>query len=428
MPRLAPSLLLALLPLTASAKVDCWIPHVQEGDSLKPKYAPLLKALTVAENAVAKHKAFLDAPEPVRMQAWIDASDWGGSVHVYAFPKQTPYAKVWMPDKCAVYPASITIAAQIGQISVRINSDAMQSLFDTGRGVRKQEGTVAGYPIYDGTVVITKNGRLPWIPQTLADRLDQLQAKREKELAEWKTSQARAKPVDMAALEKTAEMIRKTDPKAAEKMLASVRETAEENKRLQTEVLPGQLRQLEKAVAEVKRYRAAYTPEQLAAPAQWTDRDGAGRKAMETRIRELNAVPAREQQEIEALNQQNRALTKQMNDANRAKNAEEAERLRAQIAELTRKARTIRQRHMERTNNERADLQQDYELAWLKPGDKANMLAFKVDPSFPDRKDVTRPQVITVTFYGKKSADGNGAWQKSMMESFDYAALAALLR
>ena len=33
----------------------------------------------------------------------------------------------------------------------------------------KPTGIVAGYPQYDGWVLITKDKRLPWIPKTLAD-------------------------------------------------------------------------------------------------------------------------------------------------------------------------------------------------------------------------------------------------------------------
>ncbi|MEO7135900.1 MAG: hypothetical protein ABI024_16965 [Vicinamibacterales bacterium] len=52
--------------------------------------------------------------------------------------------------------------------------------------VPKLTGTVAGYPEYEGWVLITKDKRLPGLPQTLADRLDEEAAKRDKALAEAK--------------------------------------------------------------------------------------------------------------------------------------------------------------------------------------------------------------------------------------------------
>ena len=62
---------------------------------------------------------------------------------------------------------------------------------------------------------------------------------------------------------------------------------------------------------------------------------------------------------------------------------------------------------------------------------KEQAIAFKPDPAFPDFKDPFRPQVITVKFWSKsdpKDQSPRTEWLRKAKASFDFAALAALLR
>ena len=135
----------------------------------------------------------------------------------------------------------------------------------------KLTGKAGGYPEYNNWVVITKDGRLPWIPQTLADKLDAEGERRRKKLEEWQRTRAQMKPMDEAAAQKTYEMLKKSDPAGAEKFLAEARSQAEEVKRLQQEVYPANTAQFEKEVKDYEQYRASFTVEQLRAPAVWGD-------------------------------------------------------------------------------------------------------------------------------------------------------------
>ncbi len=409
----------------AMAQTECWVEREEAGGKRDPKLAPLFKALATSEKLIAANQAFLATPVPVRMQSSIQAGGFGAYIWVNAYPEKTQYSKVWT-GKCGIYPASSAIGAQIGGLGIKFNHHSGE-MFLKGHEVPKYEGSVAGYPIYNGYVVITKNGRLPWLPQTLDDRFARELATREKKLAEWRTSQKNMKLPDATASKKTWEMLKETDPAGAEKFMVSMQETAAELARLQADVYPATTRQLEQSVAEVARVRAGFTPAQLAAPATWTDQGGEGRKKLDAQARELRALPAAVKQEIDTLNQENRALTRQMQDTQKARNVEEAERLKVQTAALTARSRAAKQRHDEQAAMRIAELNDRYALEHLQPGDKDNVLAYKADPAFPDQKDINRIQVIAVAFAPKGQAEGRGAWMKAAMDSFDFAVLAGML-
>lgn len=429
MHRLVPSAAAAVLALSAIpvlAQTECWAERKQFAKE-EAKFAPLYAALRKAEKLIAGNQAFLATPVPVRMQASMEAGDWGGHLWIAAYPEKTKYSQVWTREgKCGVSPAADTIAAGIGQAGVKFN-DHVGAFLDAHE-LPVYQGTMGGYPVYNGYVLITKGGRLPWVPQTLADRLDREAGLRDKKLAEWRTTLGRNKLPDEAATIKTYDMLKKNDPAGAEKFLLSSRETAAELARQQGEVYPAITRQLEQAVAEVKRYRASFTAEQLAAPATWADRSGAGRKQLDAAARELMVLPAEAKQAIDALSQENRGLTRQMQEAQRAKDAAQAESLKAQIAVLTKRARAIRQQHDEKAAVKQAELTAQYALENLRPGDASNVLAYKADPALPDRKDITRIQVISVALRPKGEAEGRGEWMKAVQDSFDFAALAAMLK
>src|SRR5262249_5407535 len=58
------------------------------------------------------------------------------------------------------------IGGSIGQVSIFLNPDPRGLFIDPVGNPPKQTGTVGGYPEYNGWVLITKDGRLPWIPQS----------------------------------------------------------------------------------------------------------------------------------------------------------------------------------------------------------------------------------------------------------------------
>ena len=266
----------------------------------------------------------------------------------------------------------------------------------------KLTGKAGGYPEYDNRVVITKDGRLPWIPQTLADKLDAEGKRRRDKLAEWQKTRSQMKVMDEAAAQKTYEMLKKSDPAGAEKFLADMKSQAEELKRLQQDVYPANTAQLEKEVKDYEQYRASFTADELRAPAVWGDPSGAGAKAG----RRHRGAPGS------------------------AAGGAGPDRCASRDNERAAKMRTIRQRHMESVSNRMADLRAQYDLTNLKPGTAEDAMSFKRDPAFPDFTNPNRIQVITVIFSydpDPKQVERR-AWQTRVKETFDFAALAALIK
>ncbi len=76
------------------------------------------------------------------------------------------------------------------------------------------------------------------------------------------------------------------------------------------------------------------------------------------------------------------------------------------------------------------DARAQYELTNLKPGTADKAMGVKSDPTFPDRTAPNRIQLITVHFAFDADPRNTArvAWGKKTKDTFDYAALAALLR
>ena len=362
-------------------------------------------AVLAAENIVKSNKAYLETPVPVRFRSSVSAGpgdNSGAAIHIKTAPERTSGRTRLWTGECGVIPQIDRIGGAIGQISIFFNRAGEQFVSPSGEGP-KLTGKVGGYPEYNNWVVITKDGRLPWIPQTLADKLDAEGKRRRDKLAEWLKTRAQMKAMDPAAAQKTYEMLRKTDPAGAGKFMATVTEQAEEAKRLQQDVYPAQTAQLEKEVKDYEQYRASFTAEQLRAPAVWGDPSGAARRKLDADIAAQQALTPAEQAAIDALPRDN---------------------------ERAPKMRTIRQRHMEVASNRMSDLRAQYDLTNLRPGTADAAMGFKRDPSFPDFSDPNRIQVITVvvSYDPDPKQVERRAWQTRVKETLDYAALAALIK
>jgi hypothetical protein len=207
---------------------------------------------------------------------------------------------------------------------------------------------------------------------------------------------------DAASTQKTYEMLKNSDHAVAEKFLASSRDQARELERLHRDVYPQTTAHLEKQVRDYQTYRASFSAEALRAPAVWGDPTGEGKRKLDARIAQLRAYPPDVQKEADALSRQGRAA----------------------------EARAVRQHYMEKATPQMAEATAQFELSNLQPGDPARAISVKPDPTFPDRKDPNRIQTIAVMF----SLDPNTrnterrAWQQRVKETFDYAALAALIK
>jgi hypothetical protein len=371
---------------------NCWTARVQEDAAASPRFAGLRQAMLAAEELLKKNAAFLAAPQPVRFRTSLSAgpsNESGARMHVKAVPeRKADGTRVWSTG-CEVIPQIDRIGGAIAQISFAINNDARGQFIDQIGEVPKLTGTVAGYPEYNGSVLVTKDNRLPWIPQTLADRLDEEGKRREKALAE-----ARRRPSGLVA-----------------------------------DSAAGGIQWLEKQVLDYQQYRASFTADQLRSAAVWGDPTREGRKRLDAEIAALRKLEAADQQQVDTIGLESRNLERQAQAETRTQNTEEAARLRARSRELALKVREIQQAHTARTVPLILDATANYDLKNLQPGPAERAMRAKPDPAFPDLTAPNRIQVIAVTFsFGPKPAGAQLDWQTKTKDSFDFAALAALLQ
>lgn len=251
----------------------CWTPRKEEDASVSPKFSGLRQAMLTAEGLLRSNAAWMAAPEPVRMRTSLSAgpsAESGARMHVKAVAeRKRDGTRVWAAGTgCAVIPQVDRIGGAIAQVSVFLNTN---SPFISASGEPPaRTGTVAGFPEYNGWVLISKEGRVPWLPESLGEALQVETGRRERALAEWNESRARMKAPDPAWVQQTYEMLKKTDAPGAEKFLVSMKEqTAQFGARMAE--FDAQTRKVEQQVSEARQYRASFTTAQLAMPAVLAD-------------------------------------------------------------------------------------------------------------------------------------------------------------
>jgi hypothetical protein len=408
-------------------EAGCWTPRVQEDAARNPKYAGQVSAMIAAEGILKKSAAFMAPPLPSRFRTSLSAGPYdesGARMHIKIVPERKhDLTRLWT-GACDVIPQVDRIGGAIFQISIFLNSPLDSASGDPP----KLTGRVGAYPEYDHWIYISKDGQLPWVPQTVADRLGVVGEKRERALAEFNREQANYKPIDLTAMQASYEMMKKSDPAGADKFLESIKQTAEEQRRRQQVVMPARRAQLEKELADYRKYRASLTAEQLASPAVAGDPTGQLKRESDATAAKLRELTPDEQKQIDQWTTEGRALERQAQEETRNRNADAAARLRAQSNEIAQKSRALRAAHLERIEPDMQDLTAQYELVSVKPGPAEQAIKVKKNPAFPNMADPNRVQLITVVFSEDPVRNERTAWQQSIKETFDFAALAALIK
>jgi hypothetical protein len=433
-----PTVLLTIVDVTtvAHAQVQCWVPRQNEGPVTDKRWARHLKAMSAAEAVIKQSQELLNPPIPVRMRTTMAANRYEPSdsrLIVRAYPEQTLVGIAIWKGECGIISQADRVAGSIGRINVFFNH-LSKDMFMGPDEIPKPTGTMSGYPEYNGWVVISKNGRLPWIPQTLGDRLDRVGAARERALTDWRNAKASRKVPDRDMIDRTAALLRRTDPAAADQYMENMRRVTADIHAAQTKDAARDAH-LSKLLNEYRAYRASFTVQQLAMPAIWADIDGSARKAikaMEAQVDELQELDVDDQARVGEIRERGRDLERAA-----AASADEAEarRLRMQAGDLLLEAERIRREHMERAALEEAALRGAYELTNLKPGPAEQAMAYKMDPIFPNRSQPGKIQVIAVSVSTQNEEEvlerpeqtARKAWLGRVKSSLNYTALAALL-
>lgn len=417
----------------AHGQVQCWAPRQSEGPVTDKRWARHLKAMNVAETILKRSQEFMNPPVPVRLQtrmATNRAEPKDSRLIVRAYPEQSLLGIGIWQGGCGIIPEADRLAGSIGTINIFFNH-LSKDMFMGQDEIPKPTGTRGGYPEYNGWVVISKNGRLPWIPQTLGDRLDRVGAARDRALANWRNVRTLRKVPDQAAINRTAALRRKTDPAGADQYVENMR-------RLTADIQEGQVKDVAREahlttlLNEYHAYRASFTAQQLTMPAVWADTDGSALKAMEVQVGELQALSIDAQQRVGDIREQSRGLER---EAMASATDAVARQLRTQAMDLLQDAEQIGRDHRERAALEEEALRAAYELTNLKPGPTEQALAYKMDPIFLNRSQPGKIHIITVSTLTLAEEDilqrpeqaVRKAWLDRVKASIDYAALATLL-
>lgn len=379
--------LMAAVSVPARAQVDCVLPRHEEPNGVA-RSNPVYQAALQVEDILLKRGDFILAvPEPVRLRSSLvfeNQSTPTGHVQVQLFPKSQ-----WLPG-CKVIT---TIVGSAVSIDVYINMPADFAVLGVGilrrpRPVRKAD--VAGWPVYNDIVVVSRDNKLPLIPETVKMRLDGEEAILQKQLASAQASAG--KGIAMADLN---------------------------------------VEMWKRRLATLASHRANLTPAELAAP--WGMLTAEAEREWAPRIKAIEQLPPAEQQQVSERAQQSRALERQsIVERTKNKDAAAADKLKAESAALNAKNAEVMTAHRNRIAPELAAADEAKKLAAIKavPPDQAGQ--WIDEPGFFSTATPTRIQFITVAVGGGSNSDkaaiaANGAWVKRVKDTIDYAALAKLL-
>lgn len=271
--RLTAGLACWLLAGAPAHALDCWVPSI-DASQLQHRKLPLAElreAVKIAEQVVRDNPHFQAMPRPIRIRsqftvapAWQQASIATGQVNIKAYQPD-----VW-EGSCGLVPGADRCCSD-GGVSLWINSPESllfnQYADDPELRIFKQPrhtGTVAGFPEYEGRVLLSPGGRAPWEPVTVAELLDFKERRERKRIAEYAPAPYGPKP---DAVQRTYERMKKTNPPEAEKYLANMqaemaRQVAEHRERRERG-----MQSLAADLAKIQQVRARMTPAQLAAQA-----------------------------------------------------------------------------------------------------------------------------------------------------------------
>src|SRR5262249_6272407 len=173
-----------------------------------PKYAGMRQALLAAEGLLKQNAAFLAAPVPVRFRTGLSIGpydDSGAMMHIKVVPERKQDSiRIWTGD-CDVIPQIDRIGGPIAQVSIFMNLDARVDFIGAHGEPPKLTGRVAGYPEYNGWVLMTKDGPVPGIPQTLEDKLTAEGERRQRTLDDWRKTLAGRKGSEKEAAQAAAQ-------------------------------------------------------------------------------------------------------------------------------------------------------------------------------------------------------------------------------
>jgi hypothetical protein len=235
---LCPWLLGATLAFPAGASGACWIERERPttADQLPitdPRVAGMRAAARAMDDVLESNAALRGLPDVRLRSTWQvvghpRSTPWmpyGFHLVLWAHPRQA-----WGPGECDVIPqadrgeprAAVVVQANSVRSTLTQQDSAVRDEQLEAFVEPEQIGKVGRYPVYRGQwIVLTFDGRAPWVPVTTAEylafeerRLTKAVAEGDRNIAE---AHAKAGQYDDSGPRQVYEAMKKTDPAEAEK-------------------------------------------------------------------------------------------------------------------------------------------------------------------------------------------------------------------
>lgn len=181
--------------------LDCWVPTIDQTQAAHRKLplSALRSAVMAAEQMVRENPHFRAMPRPIRIRSQIAVGPGFGQLNVKAYRPE-----VW-EGRCGLDKGADRGFSD-GGINVMVNSPRTL-LREYGRDDRvevfyepRRTSMVGGFPEYEGMhVLVTADGRAPWLPVTVAELLDFLERKQYAQVAEIRRLRDSLTPAQLAA-------------------------------------------------------------------------------------------------------------------------------------------------------------------------------------------------------------------------------------
>lgn len=376
---------LAAASFPAVAQVDCILQRHEEIHA--PQSEPLRQVALKAEQIILG-KFLPTLTEPVRLRTAIviqDRSPRSAHLMISAFPK-----KSWAAG-CNLIT---TIVGTAAEVNVYFNTPADEYVLDPLHWIPRRTGEAGGRPLYNGFVILSPGDRLPAVPETVMDWMDNEQRNQEVLLASARRSKDNAPGNAVAG---------------------------------------SNLEMAQTSFDAYRAFRAKLTPEELASP--WALATAEAEREWAPRIRQIEQLPADEQREVNERAQRSRALERQsVVERAKNKNHAEADRLMAESRALNAKNRELMVAHQAKGAAEIVAAHELKKLAAVRAVTPDKAARWKSDPGFFDKSNASRNrvQVIGVTVQDgggadPKDVDMRKTWVKQVRDAIDYDALAKLL-
>jgi hypothetical protein len=241
---LAAAALLSTAP--ARAAIDCWMDDevyrtgdgIPAGDARVAAIGSSVQALNALLHA---EPTLRELPRARLRSKWQIGGQWAGDPALgFHFQLRDHREELWGPG-CSVsknaeriQPRASIVATANHPASGFTSPPLIKSERLTAWAEPPRTGTVKGYAqFYDGMFVFTRSGRLPWVPVTMAEYLDQVDREIDQQEAQWRTNQRQyEETTSEAQLQRMHEQLTKTAGKAvADQAIDTARAEATGNSR-----------------------------------------------------------------------------------------------------------------------------------------------------------------------------------------------------